>query len=69
MPPTGNPAQCHIVYNGHKWVHVLKFQSLALPNGLIGNLYGPARVSLILKVEGRLRESRLVYPKGEGLVA
>ena len=30
-----------LVYNGHKRVHALKFQSLALPNGLIGNLYGP----------------------------
>ena len=30
-----------IVYNGHKRVHGLKFQSVALPNGLIGNLYGP----------------------------
>ena len=31
-----------IVYNGHKRVHALKFTSLSLPNGLIGNLYGPA---------------------------
>ena len=30
-----------IVYNGHKRVHALKFQSLALPNGIIGHLYGP----------------------------
>lgn len=30
-----------IVYNGHKRVHALKFQSLSLPNGVIGNLYGP----------------------------
>ena len=29
------------VYNGHKRVHALKFQSVALPNGLIGNLYDP----------------------------
>ena len=29
-----------IVYNGHKRVHALKFQSLSLPNGLIGNLNG-----------------------------
>ena len=26
-----------IVYNGHKRVLALKFQSLSLPNGLIGN--------------------------------
>ena len=31
-----------IVYIGHKRVHALKFQSLSLPNGLIGNLYEPA---------------------------
>jgi hypothetical protein len=30
-----------IVYNGHKRVHALKYQSLALPNGLIANLFGP----------------------------
>ena len=30
-----------MVYNGHKRVHAIKFQSIALPNGLIGNLYGP----------------------------
>lgn len=30
-----------VVYNGHKRVHALKFQSLALPNGLIGNIFGP----------------------------
>ena len=30
-----------LVYNGHKRVHALKFQSLALPNGLIGHLFGP----------------------------
>ena len=30
-----------IVYNGHKRIHALRFQSIALPNGLIENLYGP----------------------------
>ena len=30
-----------VVYNGHKRVHSLKFQSMALPNGLIGQMYGP----------------------------
>ena len=30
-----------LVYNGHKRVHSLKFQSLALPNGLIANMHGP----------------------------
>lgn len=30
-----------IAYNGHKRVHGIKFQSVALPNGFIGNMYGP----------------------------
>ena len=31
-----------IMYDGHKGVHALKFQSVALPwNGMIGNLFGP----------------------------
>ena len=30
-----------VVYNGHKRVHALKFQSLALPNGMIANIFGP----------------------------
>ena len=29
------------LYNGHKRVHAIKFQSFVLPNGLIGNMYGP----------------------------
>ena len=27
-----------LVYNGHKRVHALKFQSLSLPNGIIANM-------------------------------
>ena len=30
-----------IVFNTRKRLHALKFQSLALPNGIIGYLYGP----------------------------
>ena len=30
-----------MVYNGHKRVHALKFQPIALPNKLIANMYGP----------------------------
>ena len=30
-----------LVYNGHKRVHALKFQSVSLPNGIIANLFGP----------------------------
>ena len=30
-----------IVYNGHKRVHALKYQSVALPCGMIAKMYGP----------------------------
>ena len=30
-----------VLYNGHKRVHALKFQSVALPSGMIANMYGP----------------------------
>ena len=30
-----------LVYNGHKLVNSLKFQSLVIPNGLIANLFVP----------------------------
>ena len=33
--------QQRILCNGHKRLHGLKFQAVALPNGLIGHFYGP----------------------------
>ena len=40
--PICRPSQeQRIMFNGHKRVHSLKFQSVALPNGLIANLFGP----------------------------
>ena len=30
-----------VVYNGHKWVHSIKFQSVTLPNGMFANMFGP----------------------------
>ena len=30
-----------LLYNGHKKVHAIKLQSVAVPNGLVANLYGP----------------------------
>ncbi|XP_044179145.1 protein NLRC3-like [Acropora millepora] len=33
-----------VVYNGHKRVHALKFQSLTVPSGLIANLFGPVDI-------------------------
>ena len=47
-----------IVYNGHKRVHALKFQSVLAPNGLIGNLYGPIEGKR--HDAGMLRESNLL---------
>ena len=35
-----------MVYNGHKRVHALKFQSISLPNGMIANIYGPVGMLL-----------------------
>ena len=40
--PISRPGEMQrIVYNGHKRVHALKFQSVATPNGLIANMFGP----------------------------
>ena len=41
-----------VMYNGHKKVHSIKFQSIAAPNGLIANLYGP--------VEGKRHDSAML---------
>ena len=40
--PISRPGEMQrIVYNGHKRVHALKFQSVATPNGLIANMFEP----------------------------
>ena len=40
--PVSRPRQYQrVLYNGHKRVHSIKFQSTVIPNGLIANLYGP----------------------------
>ena len=44
------------VYNGHKRVHAIKFQSVVAPNGLIANLFGP--------VEGRRHDSGMLAMSG-----
>ena len=36
--PTNNQ---RALFNGHKRIHAIKFQSVVTPNGLIANLYGP----------------------------
>ena len=30
-----------VAYNGHKRVHSMKFQSVALPNGITAHMFGP----------------------------
>lgn len=45
-----------MLYNGHKRVHAIKFQSLAVPNGLVANLYGP--------VEGKKHDSSMLAESG-----
>ena len=30
-----------VVYNGHKRVHAIKFQSVTVPSGMIAQIYGP----------------------------
>ena len=45
-----------IMYNGHKKVHAIKFQSVVEPNGLIANLFGP--------VEGRRHDSGMLGDSG-----
>ena len=41
-----------VLYNGHKKVHAIKFQSVVAPNGMIANLFGP--------VEGRRHDSSML---------
>ena len=43
-------------FNGHKHQHSLKFQSLMLPNGIIGHFFGP--------LEGRRHDSAMYFNNG-----
>ena len=46
MRPICRPGhEQRLVYNGHKRVHALKFQSTSLCNGIIANLFGPVDMS------------------------
>ena len=44
------------MYNGHKRVHVMKLQSVVIPNGLIANLAG--------QFEGKRHDSTMLYQSG-----
>ena len=41
-----------VLYNGHKKVHAIKFQSVVTPDGMIANMFGP--------VEGRRHDSAML---------
>lgn len=45
-----------ILYNGHKRVHSIKFQSVVIPSGLISNLHGP--------YEGKRHDSSMLGHSG-----
>ena len=45
-----------ILYNGQKKIHSIKFQSVATPNGLVANLFGP--------VEGKRHDSSMLAASG-----
>ena len=45
-----------ILYNGHKRLHGIKFQSVVAPNGLIASVFGP--------VEGRRHDSGMLVDSG-----
>ena len=45
-----------VLYNGHKRIHSIKFQSLVSPNGLIANFFGP--------VEGKRHDSGMLAASG-----
>ena len=57
--PVCRPSQMQrAIYNGHKKVHALKFQSVVAANGLIANLYGPMEGKR--HDAGMLRDSQLL---------
>lgn len=61
-----------ILYNGHKRVHGIKFQSVVTPNGMIANMCGPyegrRHDSTMLQESNMLTELRLVaWINGEPL--
>ena len=45
-----------ILYNGHKRIHAIKFQSVVTPNGLVSNLFG--------LVEGKRHDSAMLAESG-----
>ena len=52
FPDSANSKNQRVLYNGHKKVHAIKFQSVAVPNCLVANLYRP--------VEGKRHDSSML---------
>ena len=53
LRPVARPDQNQgVLYNGHKKVHSTKFQSVAVPSGLVANLFGP--------MEGKWHDSSML---------
>ena len=51
--PVSRPSKNQrVLYNGHKKVHAINVQSVAVPNGLVANLYG--------RVEGKRHDSSML---------
>ena len=72
--PVSRPGEHQrVLYNGHKRVHAIKFQSVVAPNGLIANLFGPVKGrrhdSGMLALSGLLPmlEAHCVSPTGQPL--
>lgn len=59
--PISRPRKHHrSVYNCYKCTHTQKFQSVVLPNGMIGHLYGPVRKTFyhsVIRALCKLRNS------------
>ena len=51
--PGQNQRDC---FSGHKRIHGIKFQSIMLPSGLIGNMFGP--------ISGRRHDSFMLHESG-----
>ena len=56
-----------VVYNGHKRVHSLKFQSVFLPNGIMGNIYGPLGKTICTL--GAFNSVFTIYPLEKGTIS
>jgi len=69
--PICRPKQCQeLYYSGYKKMHVLKYQSVLFPNGIIGRLDGPFQGrrhdSAVLNLSGLINELSKEFVKQDG---